>query len=97
MCISILTGLGCVRISISQEDFFMDMKRIYDLIYSLAPDMGFTREELEDLLCNVDEIAEIDTEDFHELVYRLAEKGLLDEESLNNYLSAADSLSSKKT
>ncbi len=75
----------------------MDMKRIYDLIYALAPDMAFSQEELEDLLCNMDEIAEIGTEDLHDLVYKLAEKGFLDEESLNNYLNAADSISSKKT
>ena len=74
----------------------MDMKRIYDLIYSLAPDMDFSQEELDDLLCNADEIAEIEADDFHELAYKLAEKGFLDEEALNNYLNAADSVASKK-
>jgi hypothetical protein len=51
--------------------------------------MDFTREELEDLLCNAD--------DLHELVYALAEKGFLEEEALNAYLNAADSIGGKKT
>ena len=69
--------------------------KAYDLIYALAPDMDFTREELY-FLCNADEIAEIETEDLHDLVYKPAEKGFLDEEALNNYLNAADSLPQKK-
>ena len=44
------------------------------------------------MLCNLDEIVNIGTEDLHELTYKLAEKGLLDEESLNNYLNAADEI-----
>jgi hypothetical protein len=59
--------------------------------------MDFTREELEDLLCNADEIAQIGTDDLHELVYALAEKGFLEEEALNAYLNAADSIGGKKT
>lgn len=68
----------------------MKPAELYDLIYSIAPDMELSREELEDFLCSADELAQIGMEDLHNLVYKLAEKGFLDEQSLNNYLAAAD-------
>lgn len=74
----------------------MTPKELYELIYDLAPDMQWTQEELEELLCNADEIAEIGTDDPHKLVHALAEKGLLDKESLNNYLAAADRIAGSK-
>lgn len=70
----------------------MEMKRIYELIYELAPQMGLGAEELERLLCNADVIAEIEAIGLHDLVYKLAEEGFLDEESLNNYLHRADDI-----
>lgn len=74
----------------------MTWEELYELIYALAPDMKWTQEELEVLLCNADEIAQIGTHDLHKLVYALADKGLLDEESLNNYLAAADRIVDRK-
>lgn len=65
-------------------------ERLYDLIYSLAPAMQWSQEELEALLCNADEIARIGTGDLHNLLYALAAKGLLEEDALNGYLDAAD-------
>ena len=63
---------------------------LYDLIYDAAAVMNLGEEELNNLLCNADEIERIGTGDLHDLVYRLAERGFLDEDSMNNYLDAAD-------
>ncbi len=74
----------------------MTPEELYELIYQLAPGMQWRQDELDDLLCNADEIAQIGTHDLHKLVYALADKGLLDEESLNNYLAAADRIAGNK-
>jgi hypothetical protein len=80
----------------SVQGGFVTAEELYELIYQLAPDMQWTQEELEGLLCNADEIAAIGTHDLHKLVYGLAEKGLLDEDSLNNYLAAADRIAGRE-
>ena len=70
----------------------MEMKRIYDLIYELAPQMDLNAEELERLLCNADVIAGVEANGLHGLLYKLAEEGFLDEESLNNFLHRVDEI-----
>jgi hypothetical protein len=72
-------------------------RELYELIYELAPGMQWTQEELEELLCNADEIAAIGTDDLHKLVHALAEKGMIDEESRRNYLAAADRIAGNKS
>ncbi len=74
----------------------MTPEKLYALIYSIAPDMDLSQEELENLLCNADEIADIGTDDLHALAYELANRGFLDEKALNNYLAAADRIADEK-
>jgi hypothetical protein len=71
-------------------------RALYDLIYSIAPDMRLTRVELEGLLCAADDITSIGLDDLHALAYKLAEKGLLDEHDLTHYLDAADRIRQSK-
>ncbi len=75
----------------------MTPDELYDLIYELAPGMQWTQEELEELLCNADEIAEIGTHDLHRLVCILADKGLIDDQTRHNFLAEADRIAGNKS
>ena len=75
----------------------MTPEDLYDLIYELALDMHWTQEELEDLLCNADEIARTGTHDLHQLVCILAAKGLIDEQTRHNFLVEADRMAGNKS
>ena len=70
----------------------MTPEKLYDLIYPLAPDMNWDKEELNNLLTAADKLADTGMDDLQELVYKLAEQGLIDGDDLNTYLNNLDNM-----
>lgn len=70
----------------------MKPEKLYDLIYSLAPYMNWNEEELNSLLGAADSLSDIGMSDLQDLVYKLAEQGLIDGDALNTYLNNLDNM-----
>lgn len=70
-------------------DSFETKKRkisLYALLDKMAPDIGLNDDDIHRFI----ESVEVDPENLHDLIYKLAENGLIDGDTLNDYLDAAD-------
>ena len=59
---------------------------LYGLLHALAEDLDLNERQVERFVENID----ADPNDLHDVMYKLAENGLIDEAILTSFLDAAD-------